>query len=186
MPCNKLAFKLKSSRAQLPQTPLPSRYDTMHSKLSQRSLHLENSLSSFIWSRWVERISAKISHYAERKDLSRCVTGSTVLDIYIKAPIKKNHFEFRSVWLLEKILIKRECCDIEKTYFSSVVHNLMAFLYIEMDSERDILSQSRRQSTSLTFIPWTAWSCKNYEQGERESFCIKLIFLHQFQLWIPI
>ncbi|XP_078313752.1 uncharacterized protein LOC111129190 isoform X10 [Crassostrea virginica] len=41
----------------------------------------------------------------------------------------------------------------------------MAFLYIEMDSERDFLSQSRRQSTSLTFIPWTAWSCKNYEQA---------------------
>lgn len=49
-----------------------------------------------------------------------------------------------------------------------------------MDSERDFLSQSRRQSTSLTFIPWTAWSCKNYEQGERESFCIKLIFCINF------
>ncbi|XP_065942873.1 regulator of G-protein signaling 22 isoform X10 [Magallana gigas] len=39
----------------------------------------------------------------------------------------------------------------------------MAFMFVVMGSEGDIFS--RRQSTSLTCIPWTAWSCKNYEQA---------------------
>ncbi|XP_061163908.1 regulator of G-protein signaling 22-like isoform X6 [Saccostrea echinata] len=33
------------------------------------------------------------------------------------------------------------------------------------DIDGSFLSQDRRQSTSLTFIPWTAWSCRNYEQA---------------------
>nr|XP_034317314.1 regulator of G-protein signaling 22 isoform X16 [Crassostrea gigas] len=39
----------------------------------------------------------------------------------------------------------------------------MAFMFVVMGSEGDFFS--RRQSTSLTCIPWTAWSCKNYEQA---------------------
>lgn len=46
------------------------------------------------------------------------------------------------------------------------VIRLMAFMFVVMGSEGDIFS--RRQSTSLTCIPWTAWSCKNYEQGDRK------------------
>ncbi|XP_062595147.1 regulator of G-protein signaling 22-like isoform X12 [Saccostrea cucullata] len=33
------------------------------------------------------------------------------------------------------------------------------------DIDGSFLGQDRRQSTSLTFIPWTAWSCRNYEQA---------------------
>lgn len=50
--------------------------------------------------------------------------------------------------------------------FFLVVIRLMAFMFVVMDSEGDFFS--RRQSTSLTCIPWTAWSCKNYEQGDRK------------------
>lgn len=50
--------------------------------------------------------------------------------------------------------------------FFFVVIRLMAFMFVVMDSEGDFFS--RRQSTSLTCIPWTAWSCKNYEQGDRK------------------
>lgn len=52
--------------------------------------------------------------------------------------------------------------------FVLAVIRLMAFMFVVMDSEGDFFSQSRRQSTSLTCIPWTAWSCKNYDQGDRK------------------
>ncbi|XP_056020779.1 uncharacterized protein LOC125650178 isoform X15 [Ostrea edulis] len=36
-----------------------------------------------------------------------------------------------------------------------------------MDPEKTLLSQytRRRHSSSLTFVPWTTWSCQNYEQA---------------------
>lgn len=74
--------------------------------------------------------------------------------------------------------------------FFLVVIRLMAFMFVVMDSEGDFFS--RRQSTSLTCIPWTAWSCKNYEQGDRKlslflenyfSFFVHLALDVYFMFW---
>lgn len=71
--------------------------------------------------------------------------------------------------------------------FFLVVIRLMAFMFVVMDSEGDFFS--RRQSTSLTCIPWTAWSCKNYEQGDwKLSLFLEnyFFFFFSFKRWMSI